>query len=70
LIPIFRIQCAFAREAGSEHLAKHKTTDDSDTLFVQRHKTVLEKLSSMDVDNLTPIDAINLLNEIKKEISL
>ena len=41
---------------------------DSDTLFVQKHKSVLDKLTSMDVNNLTPIEAINLLNQIKSEI--
>jgi hypothetical protein len=35
---------------------------------VQKHKSVLEKLASTDVNNLTPIEAINLLNQIKKEI--
>jgi hypothetical protein len=29
---------------------------------------VLEKLAAMDVNNLTPIEAINLLNRIKGEI--
>jgi DNA mismatch repair protein MutS len=37
-------------------------------LFVEKHKGVLEKLKSTDVNNLTPIDAINLLNQIKQEI--
>ena len=37
--------------------------------FVQKHKSVLEKLSSIDINNLTPIEAINLLNQVKKEIS-
>jgi len=36
--------------------------------FVQKHKSVLEKLASSDVNNLTPIEAINLLNQIKNEI--
>jgi hypothetical protein len=36
---------------------------------VQKHKSVLEKLGSTDVDNLTPIEAINLLNQIKQEIN-
>ena len=29
---------------------------------------VLERLKNLDVNNLTPIEAINLLNKIKKEI--
>jgi DNA mismatch repair protein MutS len=55
--------------ATSRHLAKHKTKKPpQDILFVQKHKSVLDKLVSTDVNNLTPIDAINLLNQIKKEI--
>ena len=63
------LESTFAKEATSEHLAKHKTKQpDKDLLFVQKHKGVLEKLSSVDVNNLTPIEAINLLNQIKGEI--
>jgi DNA mismatch repair protein MutS len=63
------LENAFAKEAAGEHFAKHKTkTADSDLLFVQKHKSVLDKLTATDVDNLTPIEAINLLNQIKKEI--
>ncbi len=63
------LQSAFQKEAAGTHLAKHKTKEpDKDSLFVQKHKSVLDKLSSTDVNNLTPIDAINLLNQIKKEI--
>jgi DNA mismatch repair protein MutS len=62
------LESTFQKEASSEHLAKHKTKPDKDLLFVQKHKTVLEKLGSMDVNNLTPIEAINLLNKIKIEM--
>ncbi|MHC4456072.1 MAG: DNA mismatch repair protein MutS [Planctomycetota bacterium] len=62
------LESTFQKEASSEHLAKHKTKPDKDLLFVQKHKTVLEKLGSMDVNNLTPIEAINLLNKIKSEM--
>ncbi|MCJ7779056.1 MAG: hypothetical protein MUP16_12180, partial [Sedimentisphaerales bacterium] len=63
------LEAAFAKEATSRHLAKHKTKKPpQDILFVQKHKSVLEKLSSTDVNNLTPIDAINLLNQIKEEM--
>ena len=64
------LEATFAKEATSDHLAKHKTKQpDKDTLFVQKHKSVLDKLSSMDINSLTPIDAINLLNQIKNEIN-
>jgi len=63
------LENSFAKEANTEHLAKHKTkTPDADSLFVQKHKSVLDKLVAIDIDNLTPIEAINLLNQIKKEI--
>jgi DNA mismatch repair protein MutS len=63
------LESTFAKEATGEHLAKHKTREpDRDTLFVQKHKSVLEKLAGTDVDNLTPIEAINLLNQIKLEM--
>jgi DNA mismatch repair protein MutS len=64
------LENTFAKEATGEHLARHKTKEpDKDSLFVQKHKSILEKLSSTDINNLTPIEAINLLNEIKKEIN-
>ncbi len=63
------LESTFQKEAGGEHLAKHKTKEpDTDLLFVQKHKSVLDKLTTIDLDNLTPIEAINLLSQIKKEI--
>ena len=64
------LESTFQKEATGEHLARHKTKEpDKDTLFVKKHKRVLEPLASPDVNNLTPIAAINLLNEIKNEIN-
>jgi DNA mismatch repair protein MutS len=63
------LESTFQREATGEHLAKHKTKEpDADSLFVEKHKSVLDKLASTDVNNLTPMEAINLLNQIKEEI--
>ncbi|UCG57133.1 MAG: DNA mismatch repair protein MutS [Phycisphaerales bacterium] len=63
------LESTFAKEASGEHLSKHKTKEpDKDVLFVQKHKSVLERLASTDINNLTPIEAINLLNAIKSEI--
>ena len=63
------LEATFQKEAASEHLARHKTKEtDRDTLFVQKHKSVLDKLAGTDINNLTPIEAINLLNQIKSEI--
>ncbi len=63
------LENTFVKEASGRHLGKHKTKQsDKDSLFVEKHKSVLEKLASTDIDNLTPIEAINLLNRIKNEI--
>jgi len=63
------LEATFQKEATGEHLSKHKTKQpDKDSLFVQKHKSVLEKLGSIDINNLTPLQAINLLEQIRKEI--
>ncbi len=64
-----QLEQTFQKEAAGTHLAKHKTTQsDPDSLFVAKHKSVLDKLVSTDINRLTPIEAINLLNHIKKEM--
>jgi DNA mismatch repair protein MutS len=64
------LESTFTKEVTSDRLAKHKTKQpDKDLLFIEKHKSVLEKLASTDINNLTPIEAINLLNQIKKEIN-
>jgi len=64
------LESTFAREATGDRLAKHKTRQpEGDALFVQKHKSVLDRLASIDLDNLTPIEAINLLHQIKTEIT-
>ena len=64
------LESAFQKEATGEHLARNKTREpDKDTLFVQKHKSVLEKLASTDVNNLTPVEAMNLLNRIRDELN-
>ncbi len=64
------LEATFAKEATGESLARHKTKEsEGDVLFVQKHKSVIEKLAATDVNHLTPIEAINLLSQIKSEIS-
>jgi DNA mismatch repair protein MutS len=64
------LEATFAKEAGGRHLARHKTKqDEGDALFVQKHKSVLDRLATTDVDRLTPLEAINLLSQIKNEIA-
>jgi len=64
------LEATFAREATGDRLARHKTKQpDKDLLFVEKHKSVLQKLASIDINNLTPIEAINLLCQIRNEIA-
>ncbi len=64
------LEATFAQEATGEQLSRHKTREaDGDVLFVQKHKSVLDKLAATDIDHLTPIEAINLLSQIKNEIA-
>jgi len=63
------LEATFQKEATGQHLARHKTKDpEKQTLFTKTQKAALEKLSATDINNLTPLQAINLLNEIKNEI--
>ena len=62
------LENTFAKEAAGEHLSKNKTADEQQLLFVQKHKSVLDKLNGLDVNELTPIEAINLLAEIQQEL--
>jgi DNA mismatch repair protein MutS len=63
------LESTFQKEATGEHLSRHKTKEpDQNLLFVEKHKSVLDKLASTDINNLTPIEAINLLNQIRNDI--
>ena len=60
------LENTFEKEASGEKLTKQRTKEpDTAPLFDQKEKDVLERLKGLDVNNLTPIQAINLLNEIK-----
>ena len=60
------LENTFAKEASGEQLGRYKKTDaDEASLFVQKNKSVLDKLASIDVNNLTPLDAINLAQSDK-----
>jgi DNA mismatch repair protein MutS len=64
------LEATFAKEATGGRLASHKTKQpDKDSLFVQKHKSVLDKLASTNVNDLTPIEAINLLSHIREQIN-
>jgi DNA mismatch repair protein MutS len=60
------LENTFQKEASGENLTKQRTKEPlAAPLFDQKEKDVLEKLKGLDVNNLTPLGAINLLNEIK-----
>jgi DNA mismatch repair protein MutS len=64
------LESSFAEEAAGRELSRRRTRKpDADSLFVARNKNVLEKLASADVNALTPLEAMNLLNEIKQQIT-
>jgi DNA mismatch repair protein MutS len=62
------LESTFAKEAAGDRLSQHKTADDQQLLFVQKHQSVLDKLKGLNINTLTPIEAINLLAEIQEEI--
>lgn len=59
------LENTFQKETGGEKFTRQRTKEPDAMLFDQKEKDVLEKIKSLDVNNLTPIQAINLLNEIK-----
>ncbi|ARN56650.1 DNA mismatch repair protein MutS [Sedimentisphaera salicampi] len=63
------LENTFSKEAEGAQLSRNRTTDQEENLFSSRHRDVLNKLAETDVNNLTPIEAITLLSEVKKEIS-
>ncbi|MCE5185533.1 MAG: DNA mismatch repair protein MutS [Planctomycetaceae bacterium] len=62
------LENTFAKEASGEHLSKNKTADEQQLLFIQKHQSVLDRLREVQIDQLTPIQAMNLLSQIQKEI--
>jgi DNA mismatch repair protein MutS len=63
------LENTFAKEAEGPALTQNKTVDDAGyLLFVNKHKPVIDRLASTDVNNLTPMEAINLLSQIKAEL--
>jgi DNA mismatch repair protein MutS len=62
------LESTFTKEASGERLSRNKTADEENLLFVERHKSVLDKLRNLDVNTLTPLEAINLLGEIRREM--
>ncbi len=64
------LENAFAKEAHNVELGKARTQNESaEPLFSRAQKNALDKLGRLDVNKLTPIEAINLLAEIQKQIT-
>ncbi|MCD4830707.1 MAG: DNA mismatch repair protein MutS [Anaerohalosphaeraceae bacterium] len=60
------LENTFEKEATGEKLARERTKEPLEMpLFDQKQKDTLDRLKDLDVNNLTPIQAINMLNEIK-----
>ncbi len=59
----------FAEQQATAHLSPGATPPPTQlTIFAPLSQPVLEKLRAMDLNRLTPLEALNLLAELKKEI--
>jgi DNA mismatch repair protein MutS len=74
---IERAREILARHEQSEHtlserLASHKNSSDAGpvqlTIFTPLNADVVKAIENADLDNLKPIEALNLLAELKKQI--
>ncbi len=62
-------QHEFAEQQASAHLSPGATPPAAQlTIFTALSQPVLEKLREVDLNRLTPLEALNLLAELKKEI--
>jgi DNA mismatch repair protein MutS len=55
--------------AGTAASPSHRRNGHQEVLFTALDRAVLEKLRGADLDQLKPLDALNLLAELKKQIS-
>ena len=59
----------FAEQRASAHLSPGATPSPAQlTIFTPLSQPVLEKLREVDLNRLTPLEALNLLAELKKEV--
>ena len=58
----------FAEQQATAHLSAGATPPTQLTIFTPLSQPVLEKLREVDLNRLTPLEALNLLAELKKEI--
>jgi DNA mismatch repair protein MutS len=63
------VQHEFAEQQATAHLSPGATPPPAQlTIFTPLSEPVLEKLREVDLNRLTPLEALNLLAELKKEI--
>jgi DNA mismatch repair protein MutS len=63
------VQHEFAEQQATAHLSPGATPPTTQlTIFTPLSQPVLEKLREVDLNRLTPLEALNLLAELKKEI--
>jgi DNA mismatch repair protein MutS len=63
------IEHEFAEQQASQHLSPGATPPAAQlTIFTPLSQPVLEKLREVDLNRLTPIEALNLLAELKRQI--
>jgi hypothetical protein len=55
---------SFSGKRGSRKVKKRRTRD---FFFVEKHKSVLRKVPSTDINNYTALGPIDLLSQINKE---
>ena len=60
---------AAANSPGAPAAAAHRSNGHQEVLFTALDRAVLDKLRDSDLDNLKPLDALNLLAELKKQIT-
>jgi len=57
-----------ANSSGASTPAAHRSNGHQEVLFTPLDRAVLDRLRDSDLDNLKPLDALNLLAELKKQI--
>ncbi len=63
------VQHEFAEQQATAHLSPGALPTAAQlTIFTPLSQPVLEKLRDVDLNRLTPLEALNLLAELKKEI--
>ncbi|HUR37414.1 MAG TPA: hypothetical protein VM009_06335, partial [Terriglobales bacterium] len=57
-----------AEQKVTEHLADSPAQPAQLTIFTPLSQRILDRLKEADLDRLTPLEALNLLHELKKQV--